>query len=250
VGDGETDVQVNIRRNDEVGELSKSFNSMTTAIQKQQALITEKEHANELLLQNILPEPIANRMKAGEDPIVDQNPNVSVIFATLTGLTENYDSSAEEAINKLNHLIAEFDEATAKYGIDKIKTIGDDYMAACGLITPRLDHGKRAIDFAKTLIKNTHRLGQEFHQPLSLSIGIHSGTVLAGVIGKTRFVYDIWGTSVDIASEVRGKAQANSILITGETYKTLHDKEQFSIHEELSCCDGKSIQTWQQKVEV
>ena len=250
VEEGEANVQVNIRRNDEVGELTKSFSSMTTAIQKQQALISEKEHANELLLQNTLPKPIANRMKAGEEPIVDQSPNVSVIFATLTGLTENYDNSPEEAINKPNYLIAKFYEATEKYGIDKIKTIGDDYMAACGLITPRLDHGKRANDFAKKPIKTTHRLGQEFHQPLSLSIGIHSGTVLAGVTGKTRFVYDIWGTSVDIANEVRGKAQTNSILITEETYKTLHDEEQFSIDEKPSCYDGKTIQTWQQKVEV
>jgi len=249
VGKGESNVQVKVHRNDEVGELSKSFNEMTTGIQKQQHLITQKEQENELLLQNILPEPIAKRMKEGEDPIVDHIPNVSVIFATLTGLAIKHNDSPEEAITKLNRLIGEFDEVTEKFGVDKIKTIGDDYMAACGLITPRLDHGKRATDFAKELIKITHRLSQEFDQKLSLSVGIHSGSILAGVIGKTRFVYDIWGDTVDIANEVRGDKLSNTILITDTTYKTLHDQESFSEYQKLSCCDGVTMQLWQQKVE-
>lgn len=249
VGQGETDVQVSVLRNDEIGELSKSFNEMTSGIQQQQQLITQKEHENELLLQNILPDSIAQRMKAGEDPIVDDIPNVSVIFATLTGLAIKQNDSPEQAIIKLNRLIGEFDEITEKFGIDKIKTIGDDYMAACGLITPRLDHGKRATDFAKELIKITHRLSLEFDQQLSLSVGIHSGSILAGVIGKTRFVYDIWGDTVDIANEVRGDKLSNSILITDATYKTLHDKKPFKKHQQLSCCNGVKIQLWQQKIE-
>ncbi len=249
VGDGETNVQVKVHRNDEIGELSKSFNEMTAGIQKQQHLIIQKEQENELLLKNILPDPIAKRMKAGEDPIVDEIPNVSVIFATLTGLAIKHNDSPEEAITKLNRLIGEFDEVTEKFGVDKIKTIGDDYMAASGLITPRLDHGKRATDFSKELIKITHRLSQEFDQKLSLSIGIHSGSILAGVIGKTRFVYDIWGDTVDIANEVRGGKLASTILITDATYQTLHDKEQFTQYQKLSCCDGVNIQLWQHKVE-
>ncbi|MEE9302526.1 MAG: adenylate/guanylate cyclase domain-containing protein [Thiotrichaceae bacterium] len=249
VGDGETNVQVNVRRNDEIGELSTSFNNMTSGIQKQQQLIAEKEQENELLLQNILPDPIARRMRAGEDPIVDEIPNVSVIFATLTGLVANQHDSPEKAITKLNRLIGEFDEITEKFGIDKIKTIGDDYMAACGLVTTRLDHGKRAVNFAKELVKITRRLSHEFEQPLTLSVGIHSGSLLAGVVGQTRFVYDIWGETVDIANEVRSKAQANTILITEQTFNTLHDKGQFTSHEELISDNGTNIPTWLQRVE-
>ena len=248
VGDGETNVQVKVHRNDEVGELSKSFNSMTTGIQKQQLLIDEKDQENELLLHNILPESIARRMKAGEDPIVDDIPNVSVIFATLTGLAIKNNDSPEGAIIKLNRLISEFDEINEKYGVDKIKTIGDDYMAACGLITPRLDHAKRAIDFARELIQITRRLSREFDQTLTLNIAIHSGTVLAGVIGQTRFVYDIWGDTVDIAHAVRSD-EADVILITDTTYKSLHDQDKFSKHKKLNFNDEVTHQLWQQKVE-
>jgi len=249
VGKGETDVQVAIRREDEIGELSKSFNSMTAGIQEQQKLIDEKEQENELLLQNILPEPIAQRMKAGEEPIVDQIPNVSVIFATLTGLNADSEDTPEVAIKKLNRLVGEFDEAAEKHGVDKIKTIGDDYMAACGLITPRLDHGKRATEFADELIGITERLSHEFGQTLTISIGIHSGTVLAGVIGKTRFIYDIWGKTVDIANAIRSEAEANAIIISGATYDNLHDKDQFQAGPEVNCCETVTIQSWQKKRE-
>ena len=248
VGKGETDVHVEARSDDEIGELIHSFNNMTEGIQEQQKKIEEKEYENELLLQNILPEPVAKRMQAGEDPIVDEVPNVSVIFATLTGLNDDREDSPEEAIHKLNRLVGEFDEAAEKYGIEKIKTIGDDYMAACGLITPRLDHGKRATDFAGELIRITQRLSREFGHPLTLSVGIHSGTVLAGVIGKTRFVYDIWGTTVDIASAIGSQAPTNGILISEQTLETLHNKEQFSEGPEITCCGGIRIQCWQQTI--
>jgi len=248
VGKGETDVQVDIRSDDEIGELSKSFNNMTAGIHEQQKLIAEKELENELLLHNILPEPIARRMKNGEDPIVDRVPNVSVIFATMTGLNTNSDESPETAISRLNLLVGEFDEAAEKHGVDKIKTIGDDYMAASGLITPRLDHGKRATEFANELITITQRLSQEFGHALTLTVGIHSGSVLAGVIGKTRFVYDIWGNTVDIANAVHSQAESNTIVISGQTYETLHDKDQFKAGPELSCCGGIKIQSWQQRV--
>lgn len=249
VGKGETDVQVNIRGKDEIGELSQSFNSMTAGIQEQQKLIDEKAQENELLLQNILPEPIAQRMKTGEEPIVDRVPNVSVIFATLTGLNTDNADTPEIAIGKLNRLVDEFDEAAEKHGIDKIKTIGDDYMAACGLITPRLDHSKRATEFANDLISITERLSQKFGQTLTLSVGIHSGSVLAGVIGKTRFIYDIWGKTVDIANAIRSQAETNTIAISGKTYENLHDKDQFQAGPELNCCETATVQCWQKKRE-
>jgi len=246
VGQGETDVSVDIDSDDEVGELSKSFNNMTAGFREQQKLIGEKDMENELLLQNILPEQIAERMKAGEDPIVDQVPNVSVIFATLTGLHIAEDKP-EVAIHKLNRLVDEFDEAAEEFGIDKIKTIGDDYMAACGLLTPRLDHGKRATEFARKLVEITQRLGQEYQQKLTLTVGIHSGTVLAGVIGNKRFIYDIWGNTVDIANAMRSHAQPNTILISNNTYESLHDKQLYEAGKKITCCESNELESWQYK---
>ncbi len=244
VGKGETDVRVDISRDDEMGILGSSFNSMMEGIQKQQHLINEKVLENRLLLHNILPEPVADRLIAGEDPIVDKIPNVSVIFVTLTGL-DDVDDSPEIAIQQLNKLIAAFDAAAEAIGIDKIKTVGDDYLAASGLLTPRLDHTKRAVEFSRKLIRISQRLGQEFNKPIQISVVIHSGTVLAGVIGNKHFIYDIWGATVNIANALRGSAQPGTILISDSTYKSLPGQEQYKQQEIVTCCEGNKLQTWQ-----
>lgn len=244
VGQGETDVRVDITGEDEFGVLSKSFNSMMEGIREQQKSINDKNLENKLLLHNILPEQIAERMIAGEDPIADQIPNVSVIFVTLTGLDDSSDSP-EAAIAKLNKLIEEFDEAAEETGVDKIKTIGDDYMAACGLLTPRLDHSKRAVEFSRQLILIAQRLGREFNRSLELSIGIHSGTVLAGVIGEKKFVYDIWGETVNIADAIRSHAEPNSILISDSTYKNLADQDKYKKAKLISSGETVELQSWQ-----
>jgi class 3 adenylate cyclase len=244
VGQGETDVRVDIVGEDEVGVLSKSFNSMMEGIREQKELISEKDLENKLLLHNILPEQIAERMIAGEDPIADQIPNVSVIFVTLTGLDDASDSP-NAAIAKLNKLIAEFDAAAEEAGVDKIKTIGDDYMAACGLLTPRLDHSKRAVEFSRQLISIAQRLSQEFNRPLELSVGIHSGTVLAGVIGEKKFVYDIWGGTVNIADAIRSHAEPNSILISNNTYENLANQDKYKKAKVISSGGTVELQSWQ-----
>ena len=244
VGQGETDVHVDIVGEDEVGVLSKSFNSMMEGIREQKELINEKDLENKLLLHNILPEQIAERMIAGEDPIADQVPNVSVIFVTLTGLDDS-DDSPDVAIVKLNKLITEFDAAAEEAGVDKIKTIGDDYMAACGLLTPRLDHSKRAMEFSRQLISIAQRLSQEFNRPLELSVGIHSGTVLAGVIGEKKFVYDIWGETVNIADAIRSHAEPNSILISNNTYENLANQDKYKKAKMISSGGTVELQSWQ-----
>ncbi len=244
VGKGETDIRVDITREDEMGVLSSSFNSMMEGIQQQQTLISEKELENKLLLHNILPEQIAERMIAGEDPIADKIPNVSVIFVTLTGLDDT-DDNPDLAIKKLNKLITDFDAAAEEAGVDKIKTIGDDYLAACGLLTPRLDHSKRAVEFARKLIMICQRLGQEFNQPLGLNVGIHSGSVLAGVIGDKRFIYDVWGTTVNTANAIRSHAGSNTILISNTTYENLPDHDHYKKGKVISCCGKNELQSWQ-----
>ena len=244
VGKGETDVRVEVTREDEMGILSSSFNSMMEGVQKQRHLINEKDLENRLLLHNILPEQIADRLIAGEDPIVDKVPNVSVMFVTLTGLDDTADSP-EFAIKKLNKVIAEFDAAAKESGVDKIKTIGDDYLAACGLLTPRLDHNKRTVEFARKLITIAQRLGQEFDKPIKLSMGIHSGTVLAGVIGEKHFIYDIWGATVNIANAISSYAEPGTILLSEKTYKTLPSQNQYKKREIVTCCETNKLQTWQ-----
>jgi len=228
VGAGESDVQVKISSQDEFGELARSFNIMVDGVRQQKQIIEDKEQENSLLLHSILPESVAKRMKAGEEQIVDKIPNVSVIVSTLTGFNnQGEDENPVHSIARLNHLITELDEAAAIHGIDKIKTVGDDYIAACGLLTPRLDHNKRALEFCREMIAIVQRIGQEYNLELELRVGIHSGTVLAGVVGRHRFSYDIWGSTVDLASEICFSAAPGSICISEQMYAQLHDKEGF-----------------------
>ena len=245
VGAGETDVQLKVRSHDELGELTHSFNTMVEGIKQQQTLITDKDRENDLLLQNILPEPIAQRMKSGEEHIVDRVPNVSVIFTTLTGLTNNgNDEDPEDAIAKINQLVDAFDQAAEKLGVEKIKTIGDDYLATCGLITPRLDHSKRALEFARESMAIVQRINDEYGLRMELRVGIHSGAVLAGVIGRTRFVYDIWGETVDIVNELRFAAAPRSISISATIHESLHDKGDFVQGAPIQIKDGNTVETW------
>ncbi len=245
VGAGESDVRVNIDSRDEFGELATSFNTMVDGIRQQKQIIEDKEQENALLLHNILPESVAERMRAGEEQIVDRIPNVSVIITILTGLSsQSEDENPEYSIARLNHMITELDESAAAHGVDKIKSVGDDYIAACGLLTPRLDHGKRALEFAREMMAIVQHIGQEYEMNLEMRIGIHSGTVLAGVVGRHRFTYDIWGSTVDLASEICFAATPGSICISEQLYTQLHDKEGFSKDGQVRIDGGKTMQIW------
>ena len=245
VGEGEIDVSVAVTRNDELGELSSSFNTMVNGIKEQKKLIEERDQENDLLLQNILPGDIAQRMKAGEEQIVDHVPNVSVIFCVLTGLSNEDDhNNPEDAIRKLNHLVSGMDDAAEGHGIDKIKTIGDDYMAACGLTIPRLDHAKRAIEFAREIHHVVQRINREYDLKLELRVGIHSGSVLAGVVGGSRFVYDVWGTTVDVTNRICYEAKSGSVSITQDSYDQLTDTTGLMKSDQLNIDGLKTIQLW------
>ncbi|HFC53030.1 MAG TPA: adenylate/guanylate cyclase domain-containing protein, partial [Gammaproteobacteria bacterium] len=237
--------QVKVVSRDEFGELAGSFNTMVEGIRQQKRIIEDKEQENAMLLHSILPESVAERMRAGEERIVDRIPNVSVIVSMLTGLSSRDESEdPEESIARLNHLIAELDEAAVAHGVDKIKTVGDDYIAACGLLTPRLDHDKRALEFAREMMSSVRRIGREFDIQLDLRVGIHSGTVMAGVVGRHRFTYDIWGSTVDLASEICSAAAPGTICISDHLYSQLHDKEGFSKGGEVRLDGGSSEQIW------
>lgn len=244
VNSGKRGVHVPVTSMDEIGDLTQSFNTLVDGISEQEKILAAKERENELLLLNILPAPIAQRMQDGEENIVDRLNDVTVVFATLTGFGATEDEDPKVAITRLNHLVAEFDAAAEQYGIDKIKTIGDDYMAACGLVAPHLDHAKRTVDFAKELMAIVERIGRQYDRNLELRVGLHSGPILAGVIGRTRFLYDIWGKTVDIANDVRESAGSNSICLSDDTHQFLQDPTDFHQGKLLQMDSGDQISTW------
>ncbi len=235
-----------LETNDEFGELARSFNAMVQSLRAQTHLVEEKNQENEQLLLSIFPAAIAKRLKRGEKNIAENASNVSVLFSDLTGFSKLTDSlSAQEAVALLNELVTAFDEAAERYGMEKIKTIGDSYMAVCGLSVPYLDHDKRAIDFAMEMLQVVRRFNHERGFHLNVSVGINSGDVVAGIVGRNKFIYDVWGDTINIASGLKTVCPPGAILISDGIHTRLRDLYDFKPFE-AKLENGKDpLKAWQ-----
>ena len=182
---------------------------------------TEKRHS-ETLLRNIMPAEIAFRLRSGESTIADHHEDATVIFADIVGFGKiTARMRAFEIINCLNHLFTEFDQLAEGVGVEKIKTIGDNYMAVAGIPTTRPNHAQIATKLALDMIGAAKQLHSRLPVPFSIRVGIHSGPVMAGVIGTRRFAYDVWGDTVNIAARMEAASQPNRVLTSATTAKAL-----------------------------
>ncbi|WP_228061097.1 adenylate/guanylate cyclase domain-containing protein [Coleofasciculus sp. LEGE 07092] len=177
---------------------------------------------SERLLLNILPEPIAQRLKREERTIADYFPEVTVLFADIVGFTElAAQSSPIELVEILNVIFSEFDELTAKHSLEKIKTIGDSYMVVGGLPVEMPNHAEAIADMALDMQAVIEQYCQETGKFFSIRIGINTGPVIAGIIGTRKFIYDLWGDTVNIASRMESHGLPGSVQVTEVTYKHL-----------------------------
>lgn len=200
---------------------TKRLHDQEQAYLKQLHLEQEK---SERLLLNILPAPIAHRLKEGEGIIADSFAEVTVLFADLVGFTLLAGGlPPRELVDSLNHIFSAFDGLVAEHGLEKIKTIGDSYMAVGGLPTPRPDHAEAAADIALAMLDEINRARADTGRPLHLRIGVATGPVVAGVIGTRKFSYDLWGDTVNIASRMESHGVADSIQVSPETYHRLRE---------------------------
>ncbi len=183
----------------------------------------EAEHArSESLLLNVLPAPGAERLKRSEAVIADGFEGVTVLFADIVGFTPMSASlTPNEVVTLLNGLFTAFDHLVDACGLEKIKTIGDAYMVAAGVPVPRDDHAGAVADLALAMRVELARLRQEIDAPLDIRIGIDSGPAVAGVIGKRKFIYDLWGDTVNTASRLCSAAGPGEILLSDEMRKAL-----------------------------
>lgn len=204
---GDTHFTVEVKGDDEFATLGRTFNGMLSEIERRNGVIDAKTAEYEKLLRNVLPDAVADRFSTGELMVADTFENVSVVYAVLGGIDAvQRQVSAGSMIKLMNELIDAFDEAAERHGVEKIKTVGDAYLAACGLSTPRLDHRQRAAAFALDMQNILRRFNEAKGLALSICIGIADGEVDAGIIGRRRFVYEILGECV---SEARRLALAD-----------------------------------------
>jgi class 3 adenylate cyclase len=183
--------------------------------QQADALRLEKDRADALLL-NVLPGSISSRLLAGERTIADGYPAVTVLFADIVGFTPLAARlPADEVVGMLGRLFARFDELVAARGLEKIKTIGDAYMAAGGLPEPLDDHAARVVDLGLAMIDVATQEG------LRLRVGVHSGPVIGGVIGHRKFAFDIWGETVNIASRLESRGIRGRVHVSAATWRNV-----------------------------
>jgi adenylate cyclase len=181
----------------------------------------EKRHS-ETLLRNILPPEIASRLRNGESIIADHYEDTTVLFADIVGFGKiTARMKAYEIIGCLNQLFSEFDRLAEDAGVEKIKTIGDNYMAVAGVPIPRSNHARAATKLALDMINSARRLRSRLPVPFPIRVGLHSGPVMAGVIGTRKFAYDVWGDTVNIAARMEAASQPNRVLISAATAKVL-----------------------------
>ena len=245
VAGGDLTAQVEWKWKDELGILSDTFNSMTGSIREKTALIEQKNRENEALLLNILPGEIATRLKGGEQEIADSFGEVTVLFGDLVGFTLlSSKTPAPQIVDMLNGLFSLFDQAAAELGIEKIKTIGDCYMAVCGLPKSCPDHADRMARMALRMAEATSRYGREKGLDLQMRIGINSGPVVAGVIGKTKFIYDLWGDTVNLASRMESSGVPGAIQVTRSVYERLKDSFEFECRGVIQVKGKGEIETW------
>ena len=169
---------------------------------------------NERLLLNVLPAAIATRLKAGEDGIADHFAGASVLFADIVGFTTlSSGLSPEPLVTLLNGLFSRFDELARRHQVEKIKTIGDCYMAVCGLPAPRPDHVEALAAMALEMLAAVAAFNAERAGALQIRVGLNSGPVVAGVIGRSKFIYDLWGDTVNVASRMESTGQPGRIQV-------------------------------------
>ncbi len=211
-------IRVEVKGEDELTSLAHTINWML------QKISIEQEKAENLLL-NILPEPIAAQLKQDQKAIAENFDEVTILFADIVGFT-SLSSRLDpiELVNWLNQIFSTFDQFAEQLGLEKIKTIGDAYMVAAGLPVPRSDHAEVIAEMALLMQEAVERFQIQQGESFQIRIGINTGVVVAGVIGTRKFIYDLWGDAVNIASRMESSGEPGRVQVTEVTYEKLKHK--------------------------
>ena len=191
------------------------------------SIYLEKErNRSEKLLHNIMPKSIADQLKKDGKLISMDNPDISVLFADIVSFTAMSEKiSSEKIVGFLNDMFSRFDDLTDSYGVEKIKTIGDSYMVVAGMPVARKDHALILFNLAKEMVMISATFKDHNGDPIKLRIGLNSGPAVSGVIGKSKFAFDVWGDTINTAARLESYGSPDCIHMTKATYKLLNFKE-------------------------
>jgi len=191
-------------------------------------LLQAEREKSETLLRNILPKVIAERMKNGQLNIAESHPDATLLVADLVGFTALTAAiDAVEIVKLLNEIFSAFDTLAEKRGLEKIKIIGDAYMAAGGIHSHHSDHAEAITHLALEFQGQIDHINDHYNTSIQIRIGIHSGPLVAGVIGRKTFAYDVWGETVNMACRLESNGEPGRIQVSEATYKRLKDKFKF-----------------------
>ena len=210
-------------------------------LQQEKQLLQAEQEKSERLLLNILPGAIAERLKRGEHTIAERHAEVTVLFADLVDFsTLANQTDAQELVALLNDLFSRFDRLADRHGLEKIKTIGDCYLVVGGLPVPSARHAAAVAQMALEMLTALAELNQQRGLRLHMRIGMHSGPVVAGVIGSRKFTYDLWGVAVNLAQRVQASGIPDRVNVSANTYELL--RQHFHLTERGTVeCKGQGL---------
>ena len=224
ISSGDYDINIPAMTRDELGDLTAAFNEMSRNLAIKEELLKEQRSENNRLLLALMPESIVQRYREGEATISQKHQDVAVIYADIVGLDEiSNDLSGDELVGIVDELFRQFDSAAETLGVERIRTFHNGYLASCGMITPRLDSIHRSIEFALEMQRIIDRFEGETGHELGLRVGINTGNVISGLVGRSSLVYDMWGAAVSLAYQMHRGAPQPGIYVSSQVYEAMRD---------------------------
>lgn len=219
------------------------FHDLERQVMERTAELASERERSEKLLRNMLPEPIAQRMKEGE--IIADSHDASVLFADISGFTAiAKEQGAEIIVRLLDTIFRKFDDIAHEHALEKIKTIGDCYMAAAGLPLPQADHIDRTVIAGLDMIKTLGSIRSELGFPINVRVGVHTGPLVAGVIGSKKYSYDVWGDTVNVASRMESHGVVGKLQVSDDVRKAISRRFKLEDRGVMEIKNRGPMRTW------